>query len=87
MVEVGKIYTIAGCGELLVEEAPAPPAKTTITMINHGGIRVWVGVQEVLREATPEAIRLRHENARLRGLECKRNDCWCRPYVDTAETP
>jgi hypothetical protein len=79
-LEVGKVYTFAGRGELLVEELPNPPKKTTITVLGHGNLRAWMGVEEVLREATPEAIQLRHEQAKARIVECRDASCWCRRF-------
>lgn len=80
-LEVGKVYTFAGRGELLVEEIPNPPKKTTITVLGHGNRRAWMGVEEVMREATSGAIRLRHEQAKARIVECWHEDCWCRKYL------
>lgn len=80
-VEVGKVYTFAGRGELLVEVV----GKTTITVLGHGNLRSWMGHEDVLREATPEAIRLRLENMRQRGVECRNEDCWCRRFIKEKE--
>lgn len=83
-LRVGRVYTFAGYGELLVEELPDPPRKTTITVRGHGNIQGWMGPEQVLREATPEAIRLRHENAKVRGVACRDESCWCRKYLEDA---
>lgn len=82
-VEAGKVYTFVGVGELLVEELPDPPEKTTITVRGHGNLQAWVGVEDAIREATPEAIRLRHANALARNVACQDETCWCRPYLET----
>jgi hypothetical protein len=81
-LEVGKVYTFAGWGELLIEELPNPPEKTTITVLGHGNLRAWMGVEEVLREATPEAIRLRHASAIIRNVQCRSENCWCRRFLE-----
>lgn len=83
-VEVGKAYIFAGGHVCLVEEASRPPAKTTITVLGHGNLRAWMGADEVLREATPEDVQLRHRNAKERGVECTTADCWCRRYLGAA---
>ena len=83
-VERGKVYIFAGNGDLLVEEAPDPPKKTTITVRNHGGTIAWVGVEDVLREATPDDVRAWHRARLARGVECKNAECWCRPYLETS---
>jgi len=77
-VEVGKVYTFAGRGELLVEELPDPPRKTTITVLGHGNIRAWMGVDEVVGEPTPEVVERRRQEAAARLVGCRASDCWCR---------
>jgi hypothetical protein len=79
-LEVGKVYTFAGRGELLIEELPNPPEKTTITVLGHGNYRGWMGVNEVLHETTREEILLRHEQAKSRIVECRDESCWCRRF-------
>jgi hypothetical protein len=85
-LEVGKVYTFAGSGELLIEEIPALPKKI-ITVLGHGNLRAWMGVEEALHEATPEAISRRHKNAAARNVECRDESCWCRSFMIKTETP
>lgn len=88
-VEVGKVYTFRGGHELLVDEVYATPPKVipftgwepVVLTRGHGNIRGSVALADVLREATPEAIRLSHANALVRNVACRAPDCWCRAYL------
>jgi hypothetical protein len=70
----GRIYVIAGRGEMRLDRA------TALVFHAHGGGHYWASEDEVVREATAEDLRRRDEQARPRGVACDDPECWCRRY-------
>jgi hypothetical protein len=77
-LEVGKVYTVAGCGELLLVEITEP--KGILRMASHGTMTpgCWIGQENVVREATRADLDAREAQARPRGVGCNDENCWCR---------
>lgn len=70
----GRIYILAGRGELLCVDA------SSLRFAAHGAHTggYWASPHEVVREATAEDLRRRDEQARPRGVACDDPECWCR---------
>lgn len=91
---VGRVYIIAGLGEMLCVEGRAlpelhtpsphaePPAALTFAAHGTRSVSYWAEPHEVVREAFKVDIERRHEQALPRGLACTDPDCWCREVAE-----
>lgn len=92
-LEVGRVYLVAGRGEMRLAEFCPPPADlirkfrayggrapegVTVRLESHGGGSYWVAPEEIVREATQEDLAARDAQDRPRGLACDDPECWCR---------
>jgi hypothetical protein len=77
-LEVGKVYTVAGRGEVLLVEITKP--KGILRVASHGTTTpgYWVDPKDVVREATRADLDAREAQARPRGVGCNDKECWCR---------
>lgn len=84
----GRLYVLRGEGELLLAEAVKTLGVTPsrdrqyLVFLAHGNSRYHATLEQVYREATPEDVRRRHQNAMERRVECRDRECWCRKYID-----
>ncbi len=81
-MNVGEVWTFRGGHDLLVEELPCPPHKTTVTVLAHGNLRRWVDPEDAQRRALSKDLRLRHASMTAQKLECRDPECWCRKYLE-----
>ena len=79
-LEVGSIYIVVGVGEMRLRVLPNQWGN--VKMETHGGGTYFVGREDLIREATLEDIDTRHVQAKTRGVECRRETCWCRNNTD-----
>lgn len=93
-LELGKIYVVAGRGEMKLVEFCPPPASVirqfraygglgvpdglTVRLEAHGGWSHFASHDELVREATQADLDAREAQARPRGVECKDPECWCK---------
>lgn len=79
-LRIGNVYTLIGKGEMRLERLT--PGKTedqwSCVFLTHGNCHYYAFSSEVLKPATKEDVELRQANARVRGVECRDPECWCR---------
>lgn len=91
---VGRIYVVAGRGEMMLTELSPIPEDSlrafqayggntlgyggTVKFAAHGGGSCWAAPEDVAREATQEDLKRRDAQARSRGVACDDPECWCR---------
>lgn len=74
-VHLGRVYVIAGRGEMLAHAFTRNPNCTEF--LAHGNIRYWASHDQVHREAKASDLDARHEQAKPRGVHCRDANCWC----------
>jgi hypothetical protein len=84
-LEPGKVYVVAGQGELLLVLIH----EKTPVFAGHGSRTgtYYASLESIVRKATPEDIRRRYEMAKPRGVACDDKSCWCRDEKDTVREP
>lgn len=78
--EVGKVYTLAGLGEML---CVAVKDMQILIFEQHSGYPYYAIESQILRVATAKVILARHAEAAPRGVACTRSDCWCQRFHET----